>query len=92
MKAFFPLMLFSFGLINSSMGAELHPGELHHTASTMASGRAALHALPSAWMYGISDRVDIKTNVIGMATGLNASGEFQVWNKPGHTISLEPRF
>lgn len=86
------LAILGLWVAHPAVGAEIQPGELHHTAQTMPKGEYALHAFPSASMVGITDRFDMKSNILGLITGVNASGEVILVEDASHTASIEPRF
>ena len=64
-------------------------GEFRNTAHTLEKGTFVLHPiLPST--YGISDNLDVKSSLLGLFGGPNASLEIGVIDTEAHVLSLEP--
>lgn len=62
-------------LLTPAVAAAAEPitsGEFRNTAQTLEKGRFSVHPiLPST--YGITDSIDVKTSVLGLLGGPNAS-------------------
>lgn len=73
----------------ASASEPLTSGEFRNTAQTLEKGRFALHPiLPST--YGINDFMDVKSSILGLIGGPNASLEVGLVDGDGYALSVEP--
>lgn len=75
----------------AAASAPITSGEFRNTAHTLEKGGFVLHPiLPST--YGISDRMDVKSSILGLIAGPNANLEIGLLDADGNTLSVEPSF